>query len=300
MSPARENTPSPERVRVVIKFTLPKERLDHDESIYTGKYDPTLVRPSESVTVEARDLREEVDAAEKVPVETQLAQRGYAVSKQPSSFINDIPSAEGTERYLEECCNILREAVGCTRVIAWNSVCRKNDENAALKDVPKQNGPEKGFLPSSRVQPIAGIAHVDQDEVWGKELCSLAIGAPADNFKRVQIINIWRPLSGPVTNAPLAMLEFHEIGRSDISKHTSMFGTGMDLHYSPIQQWAYIRHQQPDEIIFLKCYDTAQGSDGSALYCGHVAATVDDSEGILPELVKPRESIEVRLVAIWE
>jgi predicted N-acetyltransferase YhbS len=55
----------------------------------------------------------------------------------------------------------------------------------------------------------------------------------------------------------------------------------------------------PDEVILLKCYDSLQGKDGSALYCGHVAVQVDgDDEGIAQELVKPRESIEVRLV-VW-
>lgn len=54
-------------------------------------------------------------------------------------------------------------------------------------------------------------------------------------------------------------------------------------------------------MILLKCYDSAQGEDGSALYCAHVAVQVDDdAEGIDPALVKPRESIEVRLVAVWE
>lgn len=106
---------------------------------------------------------------------------------------------------------------------------------------------------------------------------------------------------GPVTNAPLAMLDPTTLSPADISTHASMFGFGHDLHYSSSQQWAYIRHQMPDEAILLKCYDSDQGKNGEVLYCGHSAAQVDhDAEGIMEEIVRPRESIEVRLVAIWE
>lgn len=57
----------------------------------------------------------------------------------------------------------------------------------------------------------------------------------------------------------------------------------------------------PHEGIFLKCYDSFPGSDGSAMFCGHVAVVVDgDAEGIDPAPVRPRESVEVRLVALCE
>ena len=97
------------------------------------------------------------------------------------------------------------------------------------------------------------------------------------------------------------MCPYTHLGKADLSRHASQFGIGYDVHHNPQQEWAYIRHQMPDEVILLKCYDSAQGEDGSALYCAHVAVQVDDdAEGIDPALVKPRESIEVRLVAVWE
>lgn len=68
---------------------------------------------------------------------------------------------------------LLRRELGCTRVVAWNSVCRKNDAAVELKDVPKQKGPEEGFVPTERKQPIAGVAHVDQDEVSGVVHCGM-------------------------------------------------------------------------------------------------------------------------------
>ncbi|KAL1411645.1 hypothetical protein Q8F55_002609 [Vanrija albida] len=283
-----------------IEFTLPATRLDHDPAVYLT-YDPAVQRPSEALRVPVANLRDELEAgASLATVAQQLSARGFAVATHASSHLGGIPSVEGTQAYLDETAALLKDILGCSRVIAWNSVCRKNAPGVAAKDVPRQQAPEKGFVPSERQQPVASIAHVDQDEVWGAELVAKAAGSPAHTFARAQIVNLWRPLSGPVTNAPLAMLSYHDI-QSDISKHGSQFGVGMDIHHRTGQGWAYIRHQMPDEVVFLKCFDTAQGADGSALYCGHVAVKVDnDADGIAPELVVPRESIEVRLVALWD
>ncbi|KAJ3200033.1 hypothetical protein HDU82_009235 [Entophlyctis luteolus] len=280
-----------------IRYTLPASRLDHDEAIYLT-YDPKQQRPAEEVPVELRDVRGELDSH--VPVSQQLAQRGFAVSRHVSDHVAHLDTAEGARQYMNEAAEVLRVALGCTRVIPWNSVSRKSDPAVTLKFVKQQTGPEENHVPGERVQPVAIVAHVDQDEVWGKELCARAVKAPINQFKRVQIVNIWRPLTDFVANSPLAMLDFKKIAPEDLSKHASMFGVGMDLHYSANHEWNYLRHQTPGEIIFLKCYDSWQGTDGSALYCGHVAATLDDSAGLAPEFVVPRESIEVRLVAVWE
>ena len=62
-------------------------------------------------------------------------------------------------------------------MIAWNSAVRRNDpEKVKLKTVPRQQGPEKGFVPTSRLQPVAGVAHVDQDEVSSRFTNILSYG----------------------------------------------------------------------------------------------------------------------------
>ena len=91
----------------------------------------------------------------------------------------------------------MRQWLGCSRVIAWNSVVRRNaPEEVKFKEVEQQKEPEKGFIPTERLQPIASVAHVDQDAGWGKELCRRAVGEGFDDAKRVMIVNTWRPLHG--------------------------------------------------------------------------------------------------------
>jgi hypothetical protein len=114
---------------------------------------------------------------------------------------------------------------------------------------------------------------------------------------------------GPVTNAPLAVLPFKSLLPESISVHANLFGTGHDLHHHPAQEWAYIRHQMPDEVIFLKCYDSAnpyeeerRGKWDEVPFCAHVAVDVGDQDDLSWEEGggRARESIEVRLVALWE
>lgn len=121
----------------------------------------------------------------------------------------------------------------------------------------------------------------------------------------------WTPTdeTGPVTNAPLAVLPFTSLRPESISIHGHLFGTGHDLHHHPSQEWAYIRHQMPDEVIFLKCYDSEnpyekerQGKWSDVPFSAHVAVDVGEQDDLSWEDGggRARESIEVRLVALWE
>ncbi|WWD20953.1 hypothetical protein CI109_105431 [Kwoniella shandongensis] len=296
--PAPTSTSS--QLTAVIGFTLPPSRMPESEESYLT-WQAGRAKPTEKIRIPVTDLRPELEGRVVVPPLEQLKKRGYAVMKHESEYLDVLESTEGTDKYLSETADVLKSVLGCDRVIAWNSVVRRNISDIKEKIVEKQKGPEKDFVPTTRIQPPAAVAHIDQTAAWGFELCGKAAGKPAGEFKRVQIVNLWRPLHGPVTNAPLAMLDPTTLSPGDIGTHAHQYGEGHDLHHSSTQQWSYIRHQMPDEVILLKCYDSDQGVNGEVLYCGHVAVQVDgDEEGIAPDLVKPRESIEVRLVAVWE
>jgi len=114
------------------------------------------------------------------------------------------------------------------------------------------------------------------------------------------IINLWRPLHGPVTNSPLGMVDYRSVAEADTLLNGNMFGVGLRFHHNPAQKWYYLRHQMPDEIVILKCFDSLQGEDGSAIYAGHTALQMDDSSGVDEDKVRDRESIEIRLIAVWE
>ena len=124
--------------------------------------------------------------------------------------------------------------------------------------------------------------------------------------KRAALINVWRPLVGPVQDHPLAIcdarstrlddfiatqIQHFQEGNLETPAHT---GEVFSFQYSPQHRWYYAPDMQPDEVIFLKCYDTAQ--DGRARYTGHTGFRNPEC----PEEFVPRESIEARTVVVFD
>jgi len=204
---------------------------------------------------------------------------------------------------LTETIGLFKSLLGASEVISWNSVIRRNDPSS---DVPKiearQLAPERGLPPTKSPKVVASAAHVDQDEAYGKVICRRAAGEDVfDKYSRVQIVNLWRPLIGPVTNAPLAVGDFRTFDcQNDLSIHASVYGTGLGVTHNPEQTWSYIPRQLPSEAILLKCYDSEQGQNGSALFGPHVACTEVFGEPAFDDEHVPRTSIEVRLVVLHE
>lgn len=92
----------PDSLSALIGFTLPPERLDHDDSRYLT-YDPSIQRPNENIRVQMTNLRNVLES----PVESvkvSLGNKGYAVMRHESDLLDSIPSEEGTSQYLDQCC----------------------------------------------------------------------------------------------------------------------------------------------------------------------------------------------------
>ncbi|ORY27075.1 hypothetical protein BCR39DRAFT_599510 [Naematelia encephala] len=286
---------TPRQLYGSINFTLRGEELDHDPSVYETTFDPDRPRPQKTLVVPVNDLRPEL-ARGGLSVDSQVKSRGWAVSTHESEWVDQIGTEAGIEKYLEESAELIKKELGATRVVTWNSTCRKADDRKE-DFVPRQEEPEKGFVPTARIQPPAARAHVDQAPEWAKKVVEMATGEDPDTFKRSMIINIWRPLHGPVTNAPLGMLDFPTASADDFLLGMSNFGNGLRIAHSPGQKWYYVRHQMPNEIVYLMCYDSTTN-----VCAGHTAIEVgeQDRQGVDEALIKPRESIEVRMIAVWE
>ena len=65
-------------------------------------------------------------------------------------------------------------------------------------------------------------------------------------------------------------------------------GEVYSVAYNPAHRWFYFPEMRREEVLFLKCYDSA--TDGTARFAAHTA--FDDPTG--PRLPVARESIETR------
>ncbi len=115
--------------------------------------------------------------------------------------------------------------------------------------------------------------------------------------RRFAIINTWRPIRGPVEEAPLALCDARSIAPRDLVATDLLYpdrtGEVYSLAFNPAHRWVYFPLMQPDEVVFIKCYDSEK--DGRARFAAHSA--FDDPTG--PRLPAPRESIETRSLVFF-
>ncbi|GAA5979909.1 hypothetical protein JCM10908_001461 [Rhodotorula pacifica] len=293
-------------LEAVINFAVPKAELSSEQQArISAKFDIDDPVPSRKANVPIFDLRAELDAGMGGrDAAEQLDERGYAVIKNTSEVApsTGLTTVEATEAYKEECCRLFEDLLGASKVIAWNAVVRDAGEGQPDVKGTQQMKVEKEFASASSLKAVAGFAHVDQDDVYARTIIKRAAGDDVfEKYSRLQIINIWRPLRGPVTNNPLAVCDFSTLDvEKDILHMAGSYGTAYGVSTSPSQRWGYVSNMMPDEAYLLRCYDSNQGRDGEALYAGHVACSVLNEPKDGGGVEVPRRSVEVRLFVLHE
>ena len=115
---------------------------------------------------------------------------------------------------------------------------------------------------------------------------------------RFAVINVWRPISGPVQESPIAVCDARSIAQSDWVesdlKYRDRTGEVYSITFNPHHRWFYFPQMQRDEAILLKCYDSKD--DGRARFTAHTA--FDDPTS--PPDAPARESIETRTLVFFE
>jgi hypothetical protein len=108
----------------------------------------------------------------------------------------------------------------------------------------------------------------------------------------VQVINLWRPIRGPLRDSPLAMVDGTTVAPDDLVASDLIYpnrrGETYSVKYNPNHRWFYFPEMTADEALLLKCYDSA--TDGRTRFGPHTAF-IDPTT---PADAAPRESIEVR------
>ena len=108
----------------------------------------------------------------------------------------------------------------------------------------------------------------------------------------MQVINLWRPIRGPLRDAPLAMCDGQTVAPGDLVASDLIYpgrkGETYSVKYNPNHRWFYVPEMTADEALLFKCYDSA--TDGRTRFGPHTAF-IDPTT---PADASPRESIELR------
>jgi hypothetical protein len=148
--------------------------------------------------------------------------------------------------------------------------------------------------PTGNRNPVQHV-HIDQTPFSAAECVKLHVPDEAEELLkgRYRIINVWRPLNGPVMGFSLAVSDSQTVRDEDLipveHRYPDRTGQTAAVRYHPGQKWYYWSGMKNDERLLLKCFD----SDERVGQWGRVPHTafVDPRT---PEGAVGRESIEVR------
>jgi hypothetical protein len=142
-------------------------------------------------------------------------------------------------------------------------------------------------------QPVPRV-HVDHTETSGPQRVRDLLPDEADKLLqgRVQIINLWRPIRGPLQDAPLAVCDALSVKPEQLVPSDLIYqdrvGETYSVTYDPDHRWYYVPEMTAQEVLLLKCYDSK--TDGRSRFAPHTAFTDPNT----PSNALPRESIEIR------
>jgi hypothetical protein len=206
---------------------------------------------------------------------------GFALVRQASVVKDFFHDQEVRDVYYAEADQLLKQVTGADRVFIFDHTVRKRIEGAAdLRD----GGPR---------QPVARV-HVDHTEKSGPQRVRDLIPEEADELLkgRVQIINLWRPIRGPLKDSPLAVCDARTVKPDQLVGSDLVYphrvGETYQVAFSPEHRWFYIPDMTVDEVLLLKCFDSQ--TDGVARFAPHTAF----ADPTTPADALPRESIELR------
>jgi hypothetical protein len=209
-----------------------------------------------------------------------LDREGFALVRQNSSVKDFYDEDEVRSVYYPEAERLIKAATGADRVFVFDHTVRKRVQGAADRD---------GGLR----QPVARV-HVDHTEKSGPQRVRDLIPDEAEQLLkgRVQIINLWRPIRGPLLDSPLAVCDARTVKPNELVAadlvYPNRIGETYSVKYNSDHQWFYVPRMTADEILLLKCFDSK--SDGRARFPPH-SAFIDPTT---PLDAPPRESIELR------
>jgi hypothetical protein len=221
-----------------------------------------------------------------VAAEMSLDREGFALISHRSA-VSDFGDKEQLRRiYYPEAERLVAQATGGARVVIFDHTVRRRVVGKADREpgVPRK--------PSTRI-------HGDYSLKSGPQRVRDFMGDEAEMLlrRRFAIVNVWRPIRGPLRDAPLALCDAQSVVPGDLVAADLVYrdrtGENYLMTYRPHHRWFYVPEMQADEVLLLKCYDSAE--DGRTRFVPHTAF-IDPTA---PADVLPRESIELRTFAFY-
>ena len=206
--------------------------------------------------------------------------QGFELAEMPTAMADFYDEDRITAVYYPEIIDFLKRTSGATDVHIFDHTVRVQDDG-------KREATAKRL-------PVL-IAHNDYTETSGpKRVRDVMATEDADRFlgHRFAMVNVWRSIGKSADRTPVALADARTMKDKDFIATDLVYqdrvGEIYQNAYSEDQKWYWYPGMAGDEVLLLKCFDTAD--DGRARYTAHTGFENPDAAPDTP----PRESIEVR------
>lgn len=212
-----------------------------------------------------------------------LDREGFALVRHATA-VSDFDDDAQLAAYEAELEALVKAAAGAARVVVFDHTRRADSQD--LRAAKKLREP-------------ARIVHNDYTERSAPQRLRdlLPTQAVALLRRRFAIVNVWRPVDGPVRTAPLALCDAQSVAPGDLiaaeRRSRDRVGEVQHVTFNPAHRWFYFPELGDDEALLIKTYDSA--TDGTARFTPHGA--FDDPT--TPPDAAPRRSIESRCFAFF-
>ena len=217
-----------------------------------------------------------VQAAPKLEIE------GFELQQHESNVQDYYDETQITDCHYSEVIHLLKTMTGATTVYVFDHTLRVQDTSK------RQSKATRG--------PV-NILHNDYTEKSGPQrIIDLLDPEEAKRVLsgRFALVNVWRSIGPNIQRLPLAVADAKTMSENDFVAtdmvYSDRIGEIYQIAWNPRQSWNYFPNMTRDEVLLLKCFDSAH--DGRARYTAH-GAFEDPS---VPFDTAPRESIEIRTV----
>jgi hypothetical protein len=248
-------------------------------------FDPPPGVPRSNISNEAHQVP--IYNARPIEHDVSLDRQGFDVLHYQSAVRDFWDEDEIRSVYYPEVERVIAEATGASKVFVFDHTLRRRVHGSPdrVANMPRQ--------------PVPRV-HVDHTARSGPQRVRDFFGDEAEELLRgrVQVINLWRPIRGPLRDAPLAFCDARSVGSGDLVPSDLVYpnrvGETYAVTYSPEHRWFYVPEMRPDEALLLKCFDSK--TDGRARFSPHTAF----EDPTTPADALPRESIEIRTLVFHQ
>jgi hypothetical protein len=219
-------------------------------------------------TVRIEDLREVFD-------QPNLDREGFMLVPHKSA-VSDFRDVEQCKRhYVSETEKLIRDLTDASHVVVSGAGVLRFSERVTERSAYFNSLP-------------ARFIHIDISD--------------ATRASRFAHYNVWRAISDPPQDAPLAVCDARSLAPADLIAADAVFDAkdapewsfeGLVVRHNPAHRWCYFRDMTRDEALVFKTND----SDPTTAH--NVPHSAFDDPTCPPDAL-PRASIEMRAIAFWD